>query len=58
MGDSDFKSTAIARQREQDALLRLEEHIASTEKQTSATMAALALQVQHVAEMFESRMSA
>lgn len=58
MGANDFKSTAIARQREQDALLRLEEHIASMEKQTSATMATLALQVQNVAEMFESRMSA
>ena len=58
MGANAFKSAAIARQREQDALLRLEEHIASMEKQTSATMATLALQVQNVAEMLESQMSA
>ena len=58
MGADDFKSAAIARQREQDDLLSLEEHIASMEKQTSATMATLALQVQNVADMIESRMSA
>ena len=58
MGADDFKSAAIARRREQDDLLSLEEHIASMEKQTSATMVTLALQVQNVADMIESRMSA
>ena len=58
MGADYFKSAAITRQHEQDVLLNLEEHITSMVKQTSATMATLALQVKNVAEMIEARMSA
>ena len=57
MSAADLKSAAVARQREQDTLLSLEGHIASMEKQTSETMAALALQVKHVGDMIEMRMS-
>ena len=48
----------MARQREQDALLSLEVHIKSMEKQTSETMGALALQVKDVGDMIEMRMAA
>ena len=57
-GSDDFKLAAIARQRDQDALLSLEEHLESTEKQVSATMATLALQVKKVGDLIEERMSA
>ena len=58
MGTGEFKSAAIARRHEQDALLSLEDQIASVEKQTSATMATLALQLRNVVDMIEMRMSA
>ena len=58
MSAADLKSTAVARQRETDALLSLEAHIESMEKQTSETMAALALQVKNVGDMIEMRMAA
>ena len=58
MSAADLKSAAVARQREQDALLSLEVRIKSMEKQTSETMAALALQVKDVGDMIEMRMAA
>ena len=57
-GTDDFKFAAIARQREQDALLSLEERLESTEKQVLATMASLALQVKSVGDLIEERISA
>lgn len=58
MSAVDLKSAAMARQREQDALLSLEVRIKSMEKRTSETMAALALQVKDVGDMIEMRMAA
>ena len=58
IGADEFKLATIARQHEQDALLSLAERIESTEKQVSATMATLALQVKKVGDLVEQQMSA
>ena len=58
MGTDEFKLAASARRHEQDALLSLEDQIASVEKQASATMSTLALQLRNVVDMIEMRMSA
>ena len=55
MGADDLKSAANAHQHDQDSLLILEQHIASMEKQTLATMEALAQNVKHVGEVIKSQ---
>ena len=58
MGADDFKLAAIAQQHEQDTLVKLEEHIASMEEQTLATMTALAQDVKRVGGMIDFQMQA
>ena len=56
MGADYFKLAATTHQHEQDSLVKLEEHIASMEEQTLATMTALAQDVKRVGGMIDFQM--
>lgn len=58
MGADDFNLAAATHQHEQDSLLKLEQHIASMEEQTLATMKALVQEVKNVGGVIDLQMQA
>ena len=58
MGASGFNFAANAHQHEQESLLNLEQHIATLEEHTLATMKALAQHVKDVGGVIDSQMQA
>ena len=58
MGANDFKFAANVHQHQQESLLKLEQHIATVEEQTLATMKALAQHVKNVGDVIDFQMQA